>query len=343
MSVQFITTNVGRAKLAASGIGNVTLAHFAFSSDFLNVTENLTAIPNIFKTTPISGENISGTSIHFSTADTSNDAYIVKTIGVYLSDGTLFAAYSQNTPIFEKVANTDSVISFDTILIDLTDANFSFPDLYVSNPPATTQKRGVIEIATPAETLAATDTERAITPALLKAYIDQRIADGINAARLGGELPAHYKDIPARLGYVPANVDALNGMWTSFNDGPNSGLDADTIWGKLPSEFVLLNSFENNKSNNGYIKLPNGLILQWFEGEPIPAGEATRFIGFPIAFPNACLNCMVSTIIAMDTDSDPYFQIIGTPTKTGVSVKRQLVSGMRDWASSKPSFMAIGH
>ena len=67
-------------------------------------------------------------------------------------------------------------------------------------------------------------------------------------------------------------------------DGEGSGLDADLLRG-LPADFT------NSKNQNGYTKLPNGLIIQWgtFSG----TSTANKFdkisITFPIAFPNTCL------------------------------------------------------
>ena len=48
-------------------------------------------------------------------------------------------------------------------------------------------------------------------------------------------------------------------------------------------------SFENSKTENGYTKLPNGLIFQWGTVTGILT-NATSTVTLPIAFPTAILN-----------------------------------------------------
>jgi len=65
-------------------------------------------------------------------------------------------------------------------------------------------------------------------------------------------------------------------------DGEGSGLDADLIRG-LPADFSC------DLSENGYTKLPNGLIIQWIKLTGT-INNYNRFnINFPISFPNAVL------------------------------------------------------
>ena len=45
-----------------------------------------------------------------------------------------------------------------------------------------------------------------------------------------------------------------------------------------------------NLSPNGYVKMANGLIIQWGKVDSIPGGSAA--INFPIAFPTACLEVL---------------------------------------------------
>lgn len=51
--------------------------------------------------------------------------------------------------------------------------------------------------------------------------------------------------------------------------------------------------FANLKSENGYQKLPGGLILQWGKTVSVP-DEQTRIVPFNIAFPNRCLNIQLT-------------------------------------------------
>ena len=51
------------------------------------------------------------------------------------------------------------------------------------------------------------------------------------------------------------------------------------------------NAFTQSEAANGWVKLPNGLILQWGSDSVAQAGTV---ITFPVAFPNACLQVLVS-------------------------------------------------
>lgn len=77
---------------------------------------------------------------------------------------------------------------------------------------ATTSRRGVIELATQSEVNAGTDTTRAVVPSTLKGYVDTRIG---SSAAFG---TAAFK-----------------------NEGPGSGLNADTLDGLQAAEFARSN------------------------------------------------------------------------------------------------------
>lgn len=53
-------------------------------------------------------------------------------------------------------------------------------------------------------------------------------------------------------------------------------------------------AFPAQKVDNGYLKLPNGLILQWGKVASGWPGEGPYAVTFPIAFPNKCLNTQVT-------------------------------------------------
>ena len=53
-------------------------------------------------------------------------------------------------------------------------------------------------------------------------------------------------------------------------------------------------AFPVQKADNGYLKLPNGLILQWGKVASGWPGEGFYTVTFPIAFPAKCLNTQVT-------------------------------------------------
>lgn len=68
------------------------------------------------------------------------------------------------------------------------------------------------------------------------------------------------------------------------------------------------NMFESLLSPNGWLKFPDGTIVQWVTGTSTTVGDADFTINFPIAFPNACLHIMVSTKGGAASQTDGVFQ-----------------------------------
>jgi hypothetical protein len=83
-------------------------------------------------------------------------------------------------------------------------------------------------------------------------------------------------------------------------------------------------------ASSGYVKLPaslGNLIIQWAIGVTDSASVSandfpTQTINWALAFPNACFLAIASTKIASSTASDFWYQVVGSPTTTGVVVGR---------------------
>lgn len=77
-------------------------------------------------------------------------------------------------------------------------------------------------------------------------------------------------------------------------DAQSGVVDTIDAYTKAESDgkFTLKTDFEASKQDTGYIKLPNGLIIQWGKTGRYPPGvtkiKETQL--FPIAFPNKCLS-----------------------------------------------------
>jgi len=80
-------------------------------------------------------------------------------------------------------------------------------------------------------------------------------------------------------------------------DGEGSGLDADLLRG-LPADFSC------DLSENGYTRLPNGLIIQW--GYYSSDSSGTFIVTLPIAFPNECLFVLGYSGTALPDTEDTY-------------------------------------
>ncbi|MDR5670990.1 phage tail protein, partial [Burkholderia cenocepacia] len=84
--------------------------------------------------------------------------------GLYLDNGVLFGVYVQNDPILEKAAASMLLLAADTVFASIDVTKLVFGPTSFLNPPATTERMGVVELATQAEVDDGTDDSRAVTP-----------------------------------------------------------------------------------------------------------------------------------------------------------------------------------
>ncbi|NOW46709.1 hypothetical protein FHW96_002869 [Novosphingobium sp. SG751A] len=287
-------------------LGPVVITQLGLTDAAFTVASTLEALPGEFKRVDISGQQAGDDTLHMTALDASDDTYTYRGFALYLADGTLFAVYGQAGPIAAKAAPSASFFVLDIKLAEGQADNISFGDTNFLNPPATTSRQGVVELATHAEASAGADTQRAITPAAMQAAILALLlrVDGagsaLDADLLDGQHGAWYADIVSRLGYVPFDSVGFTGaaILTLLKtvDGAGTDLDADLLDGKHAAAFVLVEDAATFGSNaNGYWrKMPNGLIEQWGEAT---AGESSSppSSSFPIPFTDlASVNLQVT-------------------------------------------------
>ncbi|HEY4544871.1 MAG TPA: hypothetical protein VIG90_00400 [Pedomonas sp.] len=268
-------TNAGRAALVNlpnTGTNAVLMASVGVSATSFTPTPATTALPGeIKRISTIAGEAVANDTIHVTVRDESSAVYTVRSFGLYLSDGTLFAVYSQANPIMEKSAQAMLLLAIDVAFADISAAQITFGDTSFINPPATTERQGVVELATDAEATTGTDATRAVTPKGLKAavtsWLDTRFGNGAPSAFIKGLLTsASAAALRTSLAIKSAalkdegpgnglNADLLDGQhgsyytdvvarlgyrpWGAGNDGAGSGLDADLLDGLHASAFAL--------------------------------------------------------------------------------------------------------
>ncbi|MGN1149713.1 MAG: phage tail protein, partial [Sutterella sp.] len=176
--MNLLVTNAGLAALVnaeATGTETITISEIKFGSGQYTPTKTQTAMQAPFKTlTALSGGAVSANTLHVTAEDASTETYSVYEVGVFLTDGTLFAVGSQNTAILQKASAAIALLSVDIALADHSAATVTVGDTNFFNPQATTEVKGVVELATADETKAGTDDTRAVTPASLKAELDVR-------------------------------------------------------------------------------------------------------------------------------------------------------------------------
>ncbi|MGS0892732.1 phage tail fiber protein [Burkholderia stagnalis] len=214
-------TDAGRAALVAPGntgttarkvtqIGLATSA-FAFKPD-------MTALPSELKRiTTFGGDTVAKDTIHIVIQDDSADQYKLFGFGLYLDNGVLFGVYVQNDPILEKAPASMLLLAADTVFTSIDVTQLVFGSTSFLNPPATTERKGVVELATQAEVDDSADDTRAVTP---KTAATRYAA--LTGARFTGNVSATGGIASAGLDAGGANFRLMNGRDVILrNDGTN--------------------------------------------------------------------------------------------------------------------------
>lgn len=231
-------TNAGRAALvnaANNGTAPVLMAAVGVSPTAVAPAPDAIALPNeIKRISTISGDAVANDTIHVTIRDESVDTYTVRSFALYLNDGTLFALYGQVAPIMEKSAQAMLLLALDVIFADINAEQIVFGDTSFLNPPATTERQGVVELATSEETTNGVDTIRAVTPKGLKAAVT-----GWLDSRLGTGAPSTFVKSLLTSASVTAFRSLLDIKSAALkNEGSGNGLDADLLDGKHGSDYA---------------------------------------------------------------------------------------------------------
>lgn len=192
-------TDAGAAALVDAAEGGTTavrITEIGLSANVVTIAPTLIALPGEFKRLDtVAGEPVDDTTIHLTARDLDDSTYTVRTIALYLDDGTLFAVYGQADPIFEKAAVSTFYLAADlklepgqADLVEFGDANFLIP-------PASETVKGVAFLATATEALAGAVADKIITPATMASVlahfvnIDQLgVASGVATLGVDGKL-----------------------------------------------------------------------------------------------------------------------------------------------------------
>jgi len=170
-------TDAGRAALINAknnGTHQVLLAEIGVSSTHFAADAQTAALPNeIKRVTTFAGQTVAPDTLHVTLRDDSSDHYMLRSFALYLDNGTLLATYSQAEPILEKSSQSIVLLAVDIRLLQDQAALIEFGPADFMNPPASTARPGVIELATDLQAINGSDPERAITPVTLKTVLDQ--------------------------------------------------------------------------------------------------------------------------------------------------------------------------
>lgn len=178
-----VITNAGLVALVnaeQSGTNAIKITSVQFGTGKYTPSATQTSLQASFKTlTTIASGAIGDNVIHVEVTDHGTETYTVYEYGLFLEDGTLFGVYSQNTPIISKAAGSSAMLAVDCVVQGATPQTVAFGGTNFSNPTATSSTVGVVELATSEETIAGTDSARAVTPAGLSSRIATTSAAGL--------------------------------------------------------------------------------------------------------------------------------------------------------------------
>ena len=192
--MKMVITKAGRAALvnaSQSGTAAVVVSEIGVGSGKYTATESQTALVSEIKRMPvIEGGQTGDNAIHVAMQDAGSDAYAVYELGVFLSDGTLLAVYSQTEVIANKSMASELLLSLDIAFVGLNVSGITFGNVSYGVAAATEENAGVVTLATVKEVLAGKDTSKVVTPAALAAVTATATRRGLAALATDAEATA---------------------------------------------------------------------------------------------------------------------------------------------------------
>jgi hypothetical protein len=166
-----------------------------------------------------------------------------------------------------------------------------------------------------------------------------------NSAALARKWAADPEDEEVRDGLFSARHYAAKAAQASQSAADAN--DTEAIWAALAGKVDIASWADKPLADNGWCKLPDGLILQWGKAGPVYHNSSVAF-AFPIAYPNDVF-CVVGNgndrgeperpgnVSAHGNLGALHFMAI---TKTGASVHQYSTGGGHLW---KVGWLAIGY
>lgn len=178
-ALKLIMTTAGLGRFTAAQASDdidLTIARVGLTDTVFAAAPTLTALPGEFRRlSTVSGSVEAENIVHMTVSDDEAVSYMVRGFGLFLTDNTLFAVYSQPTTIAEKSLGSMLALAIDIAFPAAGVDQITFGSTNFLNPPATTERKGVVELATLAEGTAG-DTMRVTTGAVVKAMLADAMA-----------------------------------------------------------------------------------------------------------------------------------------------------------------------
>lgn len=194
-------TDAGRAALVNgdhTGTNARKIVQVGFANAPFVFDPSMQVMPNELKrVNTVAGENVAADTIHATIRDDSADQFKLYGFGLYLDNSVLLGTYCEQTPIMEKSPVAMLMLAVDMVFKTLDVTKLTFGDANFTNPPATTERQGVVELATNQETQDGTDAQRAMTPAGLNSRTATEARTGLVQLATDAEVQAGTDDAKA--------------------------------------------------------------------------------------------------------------------------------------------------
>jgi hypothetical protein len=330
LSLTMTTAGLGRFTAAqASDDIDLTIAKVGLTASVFVTSPTLDALPGEFRRLgTISGTAIGDNLVHMIVRDEEALAYEVRGFGLFLADGTLFAIYGQPDPIAGKSVASTLLFAFDIAFPTTDIAQLTFGDTNFLNPPATSETRGVVALATDQEVADGTNDRKAITPKRLAARLASLIPLFATTAETDAGTATNKAVTPASLVNIIAGIADRVRMSRRINTSGlalgGGALNTDiTVSVPAATAAQLLNGTASNVAVTPEALAQAGVVYlverksagaSWYRRYSdgfvemsgigvMPANEVTFTLMFPWPFPTSC-DGIWSTIINSGQTND---------------------------------------
>lgn len=290
--LKLVMTTAGLGRFAAAQSDDdvdLTVTQVGLSNVPFVAAPSLTGLPGEFRRlATVSGDAVGDNIVHMTVQDEEALSYTVHGFGLWLGDGTLFATYSQPDVIAEKASGAMLLLAIDIAFPEAGVENITFGDTSFLNPPATTETKGVVELATDDEADAGTPGLLAITARQLhRAMLALQQAIDDLTGNVGAALAAFGQRRIEGEGLITGGGDLTANRTLKVTAATKEQLLAHTA-GDVS---VTPQSFDGTAhlAQDGWIRHPSGLIEQWGVWTGSMSAEASFVVPFGFAFPTACL------------------------------------------------------
>jgi hypothetical protein len=282
---------------------DLRIAEIGFTDTAFVTAPTLTALPGQFRRiATISGEAVGDNVVHMIVSDDAAVRYQARGFGLFLADGTLFAVYGQADTIVEKAAAATLLFAIDIAFPTSEIAAITFGDANFLSPPATTERAGVVRLASLAEADAGVATAAVAPVSVLKAMLialEERLSQAVTdlATAIGGALDG----LAARTAYGSGLVKGggrndENRTFTvdaASREQIRAGSAGDVaVTPKGLGDSGVLYVVE---AAEGYRALSDGTVEQWGLS-PIRGTEGPFSLVFPRPFPNGCTGVFTTVV-----------------------------------------------